>query len=673
MKDDELLLRQWMVTGILVMILAFLPRIGVADEVSLKLSSEYKQALQLLEKRENSTGNESSLYRTAGMGGYLRKKLEYNRFLDAYIKEKRQELAAEGVSVSVISKNDLLFLKGYGHADKETQTEVTPFTLFRVGSVSKVFTGIAIMQLVEQGKIDLDAPLENYLPGFGYKTHYPDADPITVRTLMTHQSGLVGDILNGSTSVSELKSDFRDLVNLFNDEYVAYPSGYISSYSNSAVSLLGIVIEEVSGIEFSKYVKNNICWPIGMIATNFSLHDFMRPLLADSYNSEGVENPFLYIRDEPAGSLISNSLEMSLFMRMILNGGKLLGQRILKESTLEQMLVQQNSDIELDFPQDHGMKWGLSWALYHPTLSSLGKYVGHSGSVNDYYTQMHILPDHGLAVIVETNAQIELSTDVADMAMLKALEIFKGIKRSSAQSLPPIVPLAQNHIQQTVGNYATNHLGLLTIYANNHRLFAVSSAQGVMEFELKPHADNWFSLYQNNQPAPGYENLRITIKNGKRERFVGVQYYDTNGVIISSPEGSEYEIPDELPPEWLDRVGWYSVINGGDSEVSSDPVVSIQVLQPGVLSYAVIADSTTVLDALYEDEAIRRGRGRNINETIQIVDCNAEECLNHLGFLLKKQPDTTLSTYSRKVVSSDDQNKKGKEIEKMLMRRSRFY
>jgi CubicO group peptidase (beta-lactamase class C family) len=672
MKDDELFLRQWIVAGILVMILAFLPRSGVANEASLKLPSEYKQALQLLEKRENSTGNESNLYRSSGKGGYLRKKLEYNRFLDAYIKEKRQELAAEGVSVSVISKNDLLFLKGYGHADKEIQTDVTPFTLFRVGSVSKVFTGIAIMQLVEQGKIDLDAPLENYLPGFGYKTHYPDADPITVRTLMTHQSGLVGDILKGLSSVTELKSDFRDLVDLFNDEYVAYPSGYISSYSNSAVSLLGIVIEEVSGIKFSKYVKNNICWPIGMISANFSLHDFMRPLLAKSYNSEGVENPFLYIRDEPAGSLISNSLEMSLFMRMILNGGKLLGQRILKESTLEQMFVQQNSDIELDFPQDHGMKWGLSWALYHPTLSALGKYVGHSGSVAGYYTQMHILPDHDLAVIVETNAQAELSSDVADMAMLKALEIFKGIKRPTASSLPPIVPLTQNHIQQTVGNYATNNFGLLTIYANNQSLFAVSSAQDVMEFELKPHADNWFSLYQNNQPAPGYENLRITIKNGKRERYVGIQSYDTNGVIISIPEGSEYEIPDELPSEWLNRVGLYSVINA-DSEIFSDLLVSIQVLQPGVLSYAVTADSTTVLDALYEDEAIRRGRGRTINETIQVVDCNAEECLYHLGFLLKKQPATTLSTQSRKVVGSDDQKKKGEEIEKLLMRRFRFY
>lgn len=128
----------------------------------------------------------------------------------------------------------------------------------------------------------------------------------------------------------------------------------------------------------------------------------MTPMLARSYDGSGAESPYLYIRDEPAGSFISNTLEMSLFMRMILNGGKLFGRRILKQSTLEQMFVQQNGEIELDFPNDYGTKWGLSWMLSYPRLSYAGKYIGHDGFVPNYSTQLHILPDHGLAVIVET-------------------------------------------------------------------------------------------------------------------------------------------------------------------------------------------------------------------------------------------------------------------------------
>jgi CubicO group peptidase (beta-lactamase class C family) len=163
--------------------------------------------------------------------------------------------------------------------------------------------------------------------------------------------------------VAEKKMEFEK------DEYLAYPPGYISSYSNCAVALLGIVIEEVSGVEFKTYVQNNICRPLGMMTSNFSLRDYMPPMLAKSYDSAGAESPFLCIRDEPAGSFISNTLEMSLFMRMILNGGKLFGRQILQPSTLEQMFVPQDIDIEVDFPNEHGAKWGLSWLLSSPALS----------------------------------------------------------------------------------------------------------------------------------------------------------------------------------------------------------------------------------------------------------------------------------------------------------------
>ncbi|XPS83601.1 beta-lactamase domain protein [Desulfosarcina variabilis str. Montpellier] len=292
--------------------------------------------------------------------------------------------------------------------------------------MSKLFTGIAIMQLVEQGRIDLDAPVDQDITDFGYKTHFLEAGPLTVRTLMTHQSGLVGDIFKGWGSTSGPEHHFRELVEDLNEEYLAYPPGYISTYSNCAVALLGIVIEEVSGVEFKTYIQNNICRPLGMATSNFSLRDYMVPMLAKSYDSAGVESPFLYIRDEPAGSFISNALEMSLFMRMILNGGKLFGRRILEQATLEQMFVQQNGNVELDFPDDHGFKWGLSWVLSWPSLAYAGQYVGHSGGIPHYYKQMHILPEHGLAVIVETNSSSgdQLSADVADMAMIKALEIF---------------------------------------------------------------------------------------------------------------------------------------------------------------------------------------------------------------------------------------------------------
>jgi hypothetical protein len=203
-----------------------------------------------------------------------------------------------------------------------------------------------------------------------------------------------------------------------------------------------------------------------------------------------------------------------------------------------------------------------------------------------------------------------------------------------------------------------------------------------VEYELKPHADNWYSLYQNNLPVQGLENVRITVKDGKHERFVGIQYYDSNGISGSVPEGTEYEVPDELSPDWLNRVGWYSIINS-DSDDPNAPAVSIQVLGTGVLGYTVRVESisildaeagdlTYVLDAVNEDQAIRTGRGRNINDTIQVVDCYPEECLYHLGLLLQKQSDASVSSYRRRVPDTDELKRKGENIKKALIRRLRF-
>jgi CubicO group peptidase (beta-lactamase class C family) len=645
---------RWMVLGVCMIAAALLPGAGLAKAAYPALSSQSDPDLNLLSKTDKAWAKD-----------YLRKKRQYTRFLDGYIKNKRKELGAEGVSISVISKDDLLFLRGYGYADKAAQSPVTPDTLFGIGSVSKLFTGIAVMQLVEQGEIDLDAPLETYIPDFGYKTHFPDAGPITVRTLMTHQSGLVEDIEKGWSSVNQPEHDFNELVEFLKAEYVAYPTDYITSYSNCAVALLGIVIENVSGMAFRDYIEDNICKPLGMLRSNISLRDDMLPTLAKSYDSEGAEFPFKYIRDEPAGAFISNAKEMSLFMRMILNGGELSGEQILKPEILQQMFVQQNSNLEPDFPNDHGDKWGLSWVLYNPALAYAGKYVGHSGGIpNNFYTQLHILPEHGLAVVVETNSErgAGISGEVADMAMIKALEIFKGIKRPEAAPSPPLMPLTQDHIKQTTGTYATNYFGLLSIYPDNKSLLATSPAFGDLELELKPHQDGWFSFYLNDQPVPELENIRITVKNGVQERFVGIQVYDESGTILSMPFGCEYQIPEEIPPKWKNRVGAYRIINP-DWNIPNDYTVSIQALPPGVLTVDGI-----VLDPIFDDQAVRMGLGRGFNETVQVVDCDGDECLYYRGYLLKKQSGQKRSLDNRPITGPSDLKRIGLELEKKLAR-----
>ncbi|WP_419661196.1 hypothetical protein [Desulfosarcina variabilis] len=191
--------------------------------------------------------------------------------------------------------------------------------------------------------------------------------------------------------------------------------------------------------------------------------------------------------------------------------------------------------------------------------------------------------------------------------------------------------------------------------------------------ELLPHEDSWFSFYFNDQPATGFENIRITVQNGPQERFVGIQYRDTSGIIVSTPIGAEYEIPEDLPESWLNRIGLYHIINPDPYMLINSTNALIQALPSGVLHHTLTNDNTSnILDPIYDDEAIRTGRGRSVNETIQVVDCDGEECLYHLGYLFKKQSYTKASLDTRQTFNASDLQKKGKEIENRLLKRFYF-
>ena len=190
----------------------------------------------------------------------------------------------------------------------------------------------------------------------------------------------------------------------------------------------------------------------------------------------------------------------------------------------------------------------------------------------------------------------------------EGLEIFKGIEQPEPHPLPPMVPLTQDHVVQTAGTYAAKFFGLLSVYQKNDGLFANCTECGSLELELLPHEDNWFSFCLNGQPAPGFENLRVIVKNGAQEGFVGLQIRDANGSIYTQPIGREYQVPDELRPEWTERVGQYSIINP-DPYMLIDGSASIQILPSGVMYHTIPNFSSNVLDPIYEDEAIKTGLG----------------------------------------------------------------
>jgi CubicO group peptidase (beta-lactamase class C family) len=328
---------------------------------------------------------------------------EMEAFMDELIQRQMEERHIAGAAIAVVKDGQLFFTKGYGYADVENKIPVDPEqTMFRIGSVGKVFTWTAVMQLVEQGKLDLDADINTYLD-FRIPDTYPQ--PITLRYLMTHTSGIEDRWLESlTTDASELVSEREWLVDNFPGR--VRPPGEAAGYSNYNAMLGGYIVARVSGEPYDQYIQKHIFDPLGMTHSNVRLPipENLRPFMSKSYiYVDGALQPFPDYVGQPAG-MPSGSHQMSVtdmarFMIARLEGGfygdASTEMRILKEETARQMLT----TLYTPDPRLKGTAYGLF------DFSENGQWVlGHSGYSPKMYGLLLLLPDQHLGVYVVYNS-----------------------------------------------------------------------------------------------------------------------------------------------------------------------------------------------------------------------------------------------------------------------------
>ena len=274
-------------------------------------------------------------------------------YMDGMVPQQLKLQNIAGAVVLVVKDGNVLFQKGYGYSDVDKETPVTPDgTLFRPGSVSKLFTWTAVMQMVEQGKIDLDKDVNDYLD-FKIPATFPQ--PITMRNLMTHTAGFeeaIKDLIVtknlGPISIGNyLKTHMPERV---------YPPGTTPAYSNYGATLAGYIVERVSGMPFDDYVDKNVFGPLGMTHTSFRqpLPASLQPMMSNGYGL-ATDKPKKYeiVRPEPAGSSATSAVDISHFMLVHLQNGEWNGVHILKPETVALM---------------HSTQFGVNPALPHMAL-----------------------------------------------------------------------------------------------------------------------------------------------------------------------------------------------------------------------------------------------------------------------------------------------------------------
>lgn len=315
-------------------------------------------------------------------------------FLDGVVPLQLEREDIAGATVAIVKDGKLLFAKGYGYSDVTNKKPVSPeVTMFRPGSVSKLFTWTAVMQLVEQGKLDLDRDVNEYID---YKI--PDAfdKPITVKNLLTHTPGFeeqVKDLITNRVETPDLGAYLKTHI-----PGRIFPPGTVPAYSNYGAALAGYIVERVSGEPFDQYVQDHIFKPLAMTHSTFDqpLPSELAPNMSNGYKlASDKAEPFETVTPAPAGSLSSSAIDMAQFMIAHLQNGKYGDAKILNPETAQLM---HSRLFGLD-PAANAMAYG-----FYEESRNGHRIIGHAGDTECFHSDLHLVLDAGLGFFISYNS-----------------------------------------------------------------------------------------------------------------------------------------------------------------------------------------------------------------------------------------------------------------------------
>lgn len=323
---------------------------------------------------------------------------EVEAFVDGFFNREDIKPSLAGAVVAVVQGDEPLLVKGYGYADTERRTPVDPErTLFRIASITKTFTATAVMQLAEQGKVDLDRDIAGYLGGLTIPNR--TGSPLTLKHLMTHTSGF------DRTEAAEDEGAPNDTYPL--EQYVkdhlptvVRKPGEAYRYDNYAYDLLGYIVQNVAGEPFEEVVQDRILTPLGMKSSYLVLTPAIQSRLATPYDGDGGPLPLYstYPNNSPDGGLMTTGADMTRFMVAELNGGKLGSSSILSERSLKRM-QELSVSIHPDIP---GVGYGFESS--YPELSN-GQYViDKGGAATGYQSHLWLLPERRTGLFIALNS-----------------------------------------------------------------------------------------------------------------------------------------------------------------------------------------------------------------------------------------------------------------------------
>lgn len=527
------------------------------------------------------------------------------------INKKMLEDNVPGLSIALVDGQRIVWAEGFGVAEVNSIRGVDAETIFEIGSISKTFTGFMIMQLVGQGRVNLDDDIKRYIPDFtmphpagNYNTQ---TEKITVRSLMTHLSGIPGDLLNGAFAYSYYPNFNRRLLDNVAKTNATAPVNFKWNYSNTAVSLLADVIESASGLSFKDYSARLIS-DIGMKDASFFRDSIINRQRIASGHWDGKPVGTIYINIPASGSILASANDMAEYLKMIIGRGRVGNKILLKEELFDLMMTRQNGNVPLDFD----FSAGLIWILSDSDMGDAGRVWWHNGSTNTFNSHLEILADHSLGVVALGNSDSAENTvaEVARYALKSAYKTKKG--RDIVVPKPdysPIIDIGSSQLEELSGIYVQNRGYIKMTVKEKSLQMTVITASEEKSGIIVPRANGYFSKSDNqdNQYAfPVVSGRRLIMVYSQGFRNALAEKYD----------------PVTIPQSWRDRCGSYRMINIDPQDalyaLAGERYLEASIyIKDGMLIFSA-HESIFVLEPLDDSICLMRGFARGQGSTLRV-------------------------------------------------------
>ena len=470
------------------------------------------------------------------------------RELSPWITNRLQTTGAASLSLVLLDGNQVVWATGFGLADPVSGHPADADTMYRIGSVSKTFTALAVMRWVDRGRLNLDDPVTNTLPEFSYRSRFPGTPPITSRLLLNHQSGLSGDYLPyAQTTITYLQFG-ADLLAGMADEYPVYPPNFSDTYNNNGFTLMESVLATLSGTTFVSHVTSDILQPLGMTNSSFLFNPsrFNGKLARSMIGTNSYPDEIVNVHG--SGGLYSSADEMGLLIEMLLGNGEFRGQRLLGTNAMAAMLTFQGTNMAAASSNPYTRN-GLGWDnVADPKLAYAGRACFKGGDTACFHSHLEIMPDHGLGVAVMCNGASP-AMDVAQHVLMVAVREKFGLPLPTNTVPLPDSPVVLNPPLpwEEIAGYYARQGGVFLVTTNNGSLSLYQNPldpAGIIYTNLVPHADGWF--WQT-----GAANFQLSFSNVLDHLILFTRA--SKGTYLNVVMQGERIAPAVISPAWTNR------------------------------------------------------------------------------------------------------------------------